>query len=125
MKKRIHTALFYTLLLSVYGVFFSVESFFNFEGQVNTKELFKYSAFVHFSGNHQSVIKTPPLQSSSKHNLRLNKRYHQEDIAPCPLISVAPPVLPLIPRVLGSYSIVPLPSIAVVHRPLRGPPVVA
>jgi hypothetical protein len=46
-------------------------------------------------------------------------------MTPCPLISVAPPVLPLIPRVLGSYSIVPLPSIAVVHRSLRGPPIVA
>jgi len=125
MKQRIHTALFYTLLLSVYGVFFSVESFFNFEGQINAKELFKYSSFVHFSGSHQHAIRTTPLQSSSKHNIRLNKRYHQEDMTPCPLISVAPPVLPLIPRVLGSYSIVPLPSIAVVHRSLRGPPVVA
>ena len=125
MKQRIHTALFYTLLLSVYGVFFSVESFFNFEGQVNAKDLFKYSSFVHFSGSHQHAIRTTPLQSSSKHKVRLNKRYHQEDITPCPLISVAQPVLPLIPRVLGSYSIVPLPSIAVVHRPLRGPPVVA
>ncbi|HEY4285499.1 MAG TPA: hypothetical protein VGN00_00250 [Puia sp.] len=125
MKKRIHKILFYAVLLSVYGVFFSVESFFNFEGQVNTKDLFKYTAFAHFSGNHQSVIKTTPLQSSSRHNVRLNKRYHQEDIAPCPLISVATPVLRIIPKVLGSYSIVPLPSIAVVHRPLRGPPSVA
>lgn len=125
MKKRIHKILLYTLILSVYGVFFSVESFFNFEGQVNAKDLFKYSSFVHFSGSHQHSIRTTPLQSSAKHNVRLNKRYHQEDVTPCPLISVAAPVLPLIPRVLGSYSIVPLPSIAVVHRPLRGPPVVA
>lgn len=125
MKQRIHTALFYTVILSVYGVFFSVESFFNFEGQVNAKDLFKYSSFVHFSGSHQHAIRTTPLQSSSKHNVRLNKRYHQEDITPCPRISVPAPVLPLIPRLLGSYSIVPLPSIAVVHRPLRGPPVVA
>ena len=125
MKKRIHKILLYTLILSVYGVFFSVESFFNFEGQVNAKDLFKYSSFVHFSGSHQHAIRTTPLRSSSKHNVRLNKRYHQENTTPCPLISVAAPVLPLIPRVLGSYSIVPLPSIAVVHRPLRGPPVVA
>jgi len=125
MKKRIHTALFYTLLLSVYGVFFSVESFFNFEGQVNAKDLFRYSSFVHFSGSHQQAVCTTPLQPSSKHNFRLNKRYHQEDIVPCPLISVAAPVLPLIPRVLGSYSIVPLPSTAGIHHPLRGPPVVA
>jgi hypothetical protein len=125
MKKRIHKILFYAVILSVYGVFFSVESFFNFEGQINTKDLFKYTVLVHFSGNHQRVVKTTPLQSSSKHNVRLNKRYHQEDIAPCPLISVAAPVLHIIPRVLGSCTVDPLPSIAVVHRPLRGPPVVA
>ncbi|HTI94531.1 MAG TPA: hypothetical protein VL727_28255 [Puia sp.] len=125
MKKRIHKILFYTLILSVYGVFFSVESFFNFEGQNNTKDLFKYSAFVHFSGYHQSVIKTTPLQSSSKHNVRLNKRYHQEDIAPCPLFSVAAPVLRVIPRVLGTCSIIPLPCVTVAHHRLRGPPFVA
>ncbi len=39
MQKRIHTLLFYTLLLSVYAGFFSVESFFNFEGQSEGKEL--------------------------------------------------------------------------------------
>jgi hypothetical protein len=125
MKKRIHKILFYTLLLSVYGVFFSVESFFNFEGQVNTKEIFKYSSFVHSSASPQTVVKASPLQSSSSHHVRLNKRYHQEDITPCPLISVPAPLLPVIPRVLGACTVLLLPAVTVAHHRLRGPPCVA
>lgn len=125
MKKRIHKILFYTFLVSVYGVFFSVESFFNFEGQVNTKDMFKYSSFVHFSGKHPNVLKTTPLQSSSKHHVRLNKRYHQEDITPFPVFFVAAPELHIIPRILGLYQTVPLPAVLVPHQRLRGPPVIA
>jgi len=125
MQKRIYKIFFYTLLLAVYGVFFSVESFFNFEGHTDTKDLFRYSTPVQVSGNHQQVVKTSPLQSSGKHKIRLNKRFHQEDIALCPVITVAPPEERIIPRVLGAYLTVPLPSIPVVHFRLRGPPPVA
>ena len=125
MQKRIYKILFYTLLLAVYGTFFSVESFFNFEGQINAKDLFKYSSFVHFSGNHRQVIKTTPLQSSSSHKVRLNKRFHQEDIAPCPLITIIAPAERVIPQMLSLHRIVPLPSVPLTHLRLRGPPVVA
>ena len=125
MQKKIHRLAFYTLLLAVYGIFFSVESFFNFEGQINAKDIFKYSSFVHFSGNHVHVVKTRPLQSSSAHNIRLNKRFHPEDITPVTVLYIEVPVSHLIPTVIGSYVLIPLPSIAVNHRPLRGPPVVA
>ncbi|MBS1663000.1 MAG: hypothetical protein JST68_18295 [Bacteroidetes bacterium] len=126
MKPKIHSIAFYTLLLAVYGVFFSVESFFNFEGQLNAREIFKYSSFVHASQDQpEQLFKATPLRSSSTHKVRLNKRFHQEDIAPFPVFSVEAPVVRLIPKVLFYHSIVPLPSVAEVHHPLRGPPVVA
>jgi len=125
MQKRIYKIFFYTLLLAVYGVFFSVESFFNFEGHTDTKDLFKYSTLAQISGNHQQVVRTSPLQSSGKHKIRLNKRFHQEDAVPCPVIAVAAPEERIIPRVLGAYLAAPLPSVLVVHLRLRGPPVVA
>ncbi|HMI62617.1 MAG TPA: hypothetical protein VK518_16990 [Puia sp.] len=122
MKKGIFKVLFYILVVSVYGVFFSVQSFFNFEGQSNARNIVKDASFVHFSQNHEHPIKITPLQTPSKHNVRLNKRYHQSDIAPCPLITAAGPVLFVIPRVLGNHRIIPLPSIAVSYSRLRGPP---
>lgn len=126
MQKRIYKIFFYTLLLAVYGVFFSVESFFNFEGHTDAKAFFKYSTLVQFSGNHQQVVKASPLQSPLKHKIRLNKRFHQENIAIlCPVITVAVPEERIIPRVLGAYLTTPLPSVLVVHLRLRGPPVVA
>jgi hypothetical protein len=125
MYRKAHTIVFYTLLLLVYGIFFSVESFFNFEGHSNAKDIFRYSSFIHFSGNHRSVVKTTPLHSSSIHNIRLNKRFHQEDISPCPVFSVAVPESYSIPQVLGFCRAIPLPSITVTQHRLRGPPVVA
>ena len=125
MQKRIYKIFFYTLLLAVYGVFFSVESFFNFEGHVDAKAFFARSTFVQSSGNHRQEVKTNPLQSPGKHKIRLNKRFHQEDIALCPVITVAAPEERIIPRVLGTYLTVPLPSVLVVHLRLRGPPDVA
>jgi len=41
MNRRIHKILFYTLLLGVYAVFFSVESFYNYEGQSQGKNIFR------------------------------------------------------------------------------------
>ncbi|MBS1604828.1 MAG: hypothetical protein JST42_19340 [Bacteroidetes bacterium] len=125
MQKRIYKIFFYTLLLAVYGVFFSVESFFNFEGHTDAKALFKYSTLLRLSDDHQQVVKTSPLQSPGKHKIRLNKRFHQEDIALCPVITVAAPEERIIPRVLGAYLTVPLPSVQVVHLRLRGPPAIA
>jgi hypothetical protein len=107
MQKRIHTLLFYTLLLSVYAGFFSVESFFNFEGQSEV-----------------SIKKTTsPLHSAHTHLVRLNKRYHQEDISLSPVVSTETPVAYVVPRTASRYRDLPLPSGPAIHRSLRGPPV--
>ena len=113
-NKRIHILLFYALLCVVYGVFFSVESFYNFDGQPNAKQGFGYS-----------VVKSHPLHSGASPGFRLNKRYHQEDIPPCPIL---PPITPercLTPVRIGLYGNEPLPFVAIVHYSLRGPPTAA
>ena len=112
-NKRIHILLFYALLCVVYGVFFSVESFYNNEGQPNAKQGFSYS-----------VVKTP-LHSGASPGFRLNKRYHQEDIPPCPILSPVTPERCVMPVSIGSYGNEPLPSAAIVHYSLRGPPTAA
>ena len=113
-KKRIHKLLFYALLLGVYGVFFSVESFYNFEGQPNAKQSIGYS-----------VVKSHPVHSGATPVFRLNKRYHQEDIPPCPIITPLIPERGITPVRIGSYGKEPLPSVAIVHYSLRGPPAAA
>jgi len=111
-NKRIHTLLFYTLLCVVYGVFFSVESFYNNEGQPSAKQGFGYS-----------VVKNTPLHSGASPGFRLNKRYHQEDIPPCPILSPVTPERCITPVRIGSDSNDVLPSDAIVHYSLRGPPI--
>jgi hypothetical protein len=125
VKKRIHTILFYALLTAVYGVFFSVESFFNFEGQIHAKELFAYSSITQAAAKAPGVARTLPLSSSSSHAIRLNKRYHRENIPSCIVFSVEAPVRYVTPQALMLYRNSPLFSSVVVHHPLRGPPVVA
>ena len=122
MKKRIHKALFYTLLLGVYGIFFSVESFYNFEGQSNARDLLRYATLISHQANGTTVARTTPLHSPSSHNVRLNKRYHQEDIPPCPVLSPALPESIAPPLVLNWYRSADLTRPALLHRPLRGPP---
>jgi len=114
--------LFYTLLLAVYGVFFSVESFYNFEGQTNAKEQLRFAAFTHT--HHLSVARALPLGSSS-HGLRLNKRYHPEAMPACPVLSPGAPITPVQRSNDCSYRDVHLPAITLLSYCLRGPPVVA
>jgi hypothetical protein len=125
VKKRIHTILFYTLLTAVYGVFFSVESFFNFEGQIHAKELFAYSSMTQAAAKTPGVARTLPLSSSSSHAIRLNKRYHRENIPPCIVFSVEAPVRYVTPQIPVLYRNRPLPATDIIHHPLRGPPVAA
>lgn len=106
--------MFYAMLLCVYAVFFSVESFYNFEGQGNGKEIFRYSA-----------VKGTPCHSNPSHGFRLNKRYHPEVVPPYPIVSPNVPQNCLIPVRLGSPGDHPLPDIAIFHYSLRGPPVAA
>jgi hypothetical protein len=124
MAKRIHKYLFYTLLTIVYGVFFSVESFYNFEGHSDAKKILSHSSFVcHSTGN--GGISTSATRFPSTHTVRLNKRYQQENFHPCPIFRVEAPVVYVMPRMLGVSSIQPLPFVTIDHSLLRGPPVAA
>src|SRR5580698_268437 len=114
MNRRIHKVLFYAMLFCVYAVFFSVESFYNFEGQPQGKKVFRYA-----------VVKSAPLHSTTSHAFRLNKRYHPEVIPPCPIVSPETPAWYLTPVRIGSPGDHPLPDIAIVHYSLRGPPAAA
>ncbi len=124
MKKRIHKLFFYTLLVGVYGVFFSIESFYNFEGQINARDIMQVGADISYPAKDGRVTRATPLHSSSSHSLRLNKRYYQEDMPPCPVLAPQPPVLLLTPLVLGSHRSAKLCNIALLHRTLRGPPAI-
>jgi hypothetical protein len=114
MNTRIHKILFYGALFCVYGIFFSVESFYNFEGQPQTQKVFSYS-----------VVKASPVHSTTAHGFRLNKRYHPEAISPCPLIAPGAPESFPAPVTLGSPADNPLAELAIVPYPLRGPPAAA
>src|ERR1700744_4118684 len=101
MKKRLHKLLFYTLIFGVYGIFFSVESFYNFEGHSNASEIIRYASLVNGHENMVSSARTTPLHSTSIHSIRLNKRFHQEEIPPCPVLTPVLPEFVLTPLVLG------------------------
>jgi hypothetical protein len=111
MNRRIHKGMFYVLLLGVYAAFFSVESFYNFEGQPRSKE-----------DLHYSTVKNTPPHSAVSCRFRLNKRFHPQAIPPCPIISPTTPGWRLTPLRLGSPGDHPLPDIAIFHYSLRGPP---
>jgi hypothetical protein len=115
MQKRIHKLLFYTLLLSVYAGFFSVESFFNFEGQSELRTTPTHSSC--FQKNPAT-----PLQSAHTRLVRLNKRYHQADISLSPVISAETPVAYVVPGVASRYRDFPVLSGLPDQRSLRGPP---
>jgi hypothetical protein len=102
------------MLLCVYAAFFSVESFYNFEGQPRSTVGFRYS-----------VVKNVPVHSTGACRFRLNKRFHPEVIPPCPIISPEGPRWVVIPVRLGSFGDDPLPAIAIFHYSLRGPPAAA
>ena len=124
MSKRIHKYLFYTLIAVVYGVFFSVESFYNFEGHSDARKLLSHtSAVLQTDGGHK--ISTSSSGSPSPHAIRLNKRYQQEKYTPCPVFHVETPVCYVRPTTPKPYPACPLPFITIDHSPLRGPPIAA
>jgi hypothetical protein len=125
MKNTLYKLLFYTLLFGVYGVFFSVESFYNFEGHSNARDIINYASLAGGHEKDASIARTTPLHFPSTHSLRLNKRFHQENIPPCPVLSPALPEYVLTPLVLGDYRRTDLSEPALLHRPLRGPPTLA
>src|SRR5882757_5237870 len=121
MARKINNGLFYTLLLSVYAIFFSVQ-FYNHDGQSDVRREISIAknAPSHASSVHNSSTHTP-----STHTIRLNKRFHQENIQPCSIFCVEAPKQYATPAILGHYRNVFLSSCFPAHTPLRGPPVVA
>ena len=122
MKKRLQRIFFYTLLLGVYGIFFSVESFYNFESQGNARNILHYVRLVTSQEREASPAQMTPLRSSTSHSIRLNKHFHQEDMPPCPVFSPVLPEYVLAPQMTGAFYRIDLPKPALLHRPLRGPP---
>ena len=122
MRTRLHKLLFYTLLLGVYGIFFSVESFYNFEGQSNARGILEYASLVRVQQQYGPVAKTTPLHGASSHGIRLNKRYHQEVISPCPICSPGRPEYAITPLTRVCYRAAGLTEPTLLLRPQRGPP---
>jgi hypothetical protein len=123
-SKRIHKYLFYTLIAIVYGVFFSVESFYNFEGHSDASKLLSHVSLVRHTDNHRSVS-TSSSQSPSAHSLRLNKRYQQQNFTPCPVFRTEGPVCYRVPGTPVVRPVCTLPFVAIDHPAFRGPPAAA
>jgi hypothetical protein len=124
MGKRVHKLAFYTLILAVYGVFFSIESFYNFEGHSEAREIIRYSALLHRTSA-ETALKAAHVNYPQKTRFRLNKRYHGEEFSPCPVYEAPAPVVIHTPRELGVFLSRPLPSVSLLHPQLRGPPCIA
>jgi hypothetical protein len=125
LNRKTYRIGFYTLILSVYAVFFSVQSFYNFEGNSNSTEVFSHYSILSTAHVGGLLAKAQPLRSSTGHKTRLNKRYHQENILPCEVVSMVIPAryIPLQTPDLSRQAVLPSPIL--VNYTLRGPPVVA
>ncbi|HTI07330.1 MAG TPA: hypothetical protein VL832_02205 [Puia sp.] len=123
--KNTYRIIFYTLILSVYAIFFSVQSFYNFEGNSNSQEVFSHYSILHATHGCSVLAKARPLRSSTGHKTRLNKRYHQENILPCEVVSIVIPerYIPLQTPDFSRQTVLPSPIL--VNYTLRGPPAVA
>ncbi|HEY4335678.1 MAG TPA: hypothetical protein VGM89_07265 [Puia sp.] len=121
MGKKLHRLSFYTLILAVYGVFFSIESFYNFEGHSEFREIITHSSRVH-AAPAEAKVSVVSYPGSHKVRLRLNKRYHQEEFHPCAVYEVVAPVFYETPCEPGTFVLGPLPSIPLAGPQLRGPP---
>jgi len=126
MAKSLHRYSFYALILAVYGVFFSIQTFYNFEGHSDAKEIISHSLSLHSaSSDAGSNAVSVSLPGSQKAKIRLNKRFHQEEFSPCAVYQVGAVFLPAAPRRLGFLVSEPLSSAIVAHPQLRGPPSMA
>ena len=124
MTKRLYSILFHTILFSVYAVFFSVQFFFNFDrpGPGNGQTILHSSA-VHPNPAGASFEKNGLSHSAAPvHKIRLNKRFHQEDMPPCPLLHIEAPEQYVVRQSLGQYANRFLPSFTPFPAALRGPP---
>jgi hypothetical protein len=122
MRKRLHKLLFYTLLLGVYGIFFSVESFYNFEGQTNAGEILRFATLARVQQQHVASARSTPFHPAFYHGIRLNKRFHREVVPSCPLLSPTRPEYALTPLTRVCYRPAGLAEPTLLYRPQRGPP---
>jgi len=125
MVKRTYRIVFHALIFLVYIVFFSVQSFFNFEGLSGSQDVSRYCSLLCATSKTGTAAKSQPLHSPSAHKIRLNKRFHQENMPPCDVISIVIPERYIPLQTPDYYKDVILPSVIRVNHPLRGPPVVA
>jgi hypothetical protein len=125
MVKKTYRIVFHTLILLVYVAFFSVQSFFNFEGLSGSKDVFQYCAQLCAASRTGTLAQNQPLRSSAGHKIRLNKRFHQENMPPCDVISIVIPERYIPLQTPDYYKDDFLPCVIRVNHPLRGPPVVA
>lgn len=131
MVKRIYRISSHALIISVYAIFFSVQFFFNFEGLSNSQQLCHYCAVLHAVSQQVTTLpaskdgalsKGLPRQSSGSHKTRLNKRFHQENMPPCEVVSIVIPERYIPLQTPDYYKDSNLPSVVRVTHPLRGPP---
>ena len=128
MGKKLYRFSFYTLLLAVYGIFFSIESFYNFEGHSDAREIINHNCTASLqarSGEAGLNARRVNYPHSHKARLRLNKRYHGEEFPPCTVYEAPAPTVIVTPRELGVFCLRPLPSISLLRPQLRGPPLAA
>jgi hypothetical protein len=113
------------MVASVYAAFFLVQSLFNFDGPepVNSQNIYNYSSSL-FHAAKNTRLAGNTAHAAHTHTVRLNKRFHQENIPPCDVLVVAAPA-PFVVRTMGvPYRDPFLLSYTPLHRPLRGPPAV-
>jgi hypothetical protein len=110
----------------VYTVFFSVQFFFNFDrpGPTNVQNFYSHSSSSDHSEEWGSLPMKAPCPCAT-HTIRLNKRFHQENIPPCGIFCVDAPEPYVIRRTIGLYRDSLLPSVTPIRRLLRGPPSMA
>lgn len=123
--KRTYSAFQYALLLAIYGIFFSVQFFFNFESLAHAEALPSYGISSHTPSGHARFNEKKQHQPASKTAVRLNKRFQQEEMTPCEIVSVPAPVQYITVKSLGHYENVLRLFIFPISQPFRGPPVAA
>jgi hypothetical protein len=120
--KRTYSIFLHTLLLAVYAIFLSVQVFFNFESFTHLQNLAGYPILSNTHRIEPTVTAKKPGNTASKTAIRLNKRFQQEEMPPCDIVSVPAPVQYITLRSLGHYKNVLRLFIFPISQPLRGPP---
>ncbi len=125
MKLKANKSLSLILQSAVYLAFFSVQFFYNFDGQGHSKVIpGVVSASVSSSKANVSLEKSKG-NSTQKVNFRLNKRFQPKQLAESISLDTAAPYQYLVSPKLGLFCSQYLPSNIHNSHTLRGPPSVA